>query len=153
MHVRPALRPAPKVLVADDSPALMEVVTSILVPHFDVVAAVGDGEAALEAAARTKPDLVVLDISMPRLDGIRAAKELKRRQPETEIVFLTGQEDDEFVSAALDAGARGYVIKRRLQTDLLPALDLVHHGQFFISSRAFKGISKDAIRDHSCTST
>jgi DNA-binding NarL/FixJ family response regulator len=136
-----------KVVVADDHPAMLKTVTGILATRFDVIAAVSDGKAALDAAAQTHPDVVLLDIMMPGIDGIRTAKELKRTQSRTRIVFLTGQEDDDFVFAALEVGARGYVFKRRLQSDIVPALNLALAGECFISPDAFRGSPKHAT-DH-----
>ena len=129
----------PMVVVADDNPIMLQTVTGVLSPDFDVVAAVGDGEAALDMAARTKPALVVLDISMPKLDGFRTARELAQRKSSSKIVFLTAQEDDDFVAEALKIGIHGYVVKRRLRSDLPLALKLALGGQLFISPYAFAG--------------
>lgn len=128
---------------------MLTTVKIILAPHFDVVATANDGKAALEAAARTNPDLVLLDIAMPELDGIAVARELKREQTDTEVVFLTAQEDDDFVSAALTVGARGYVYKRRLHSDIVSALNHVLDGRFFVSPHAFDARPTEAMRYHS----
>lgn len=135
--------------MADDHPAMLATVSGIISPRFHVVAAVGDGKAVLDAAARTKPDLALLDISMPGLDGIQTARELRRRHAEAKIVFLTCEAGDEFVHAALAAGAKGYVVKRRMQSDVLPALDLALRGQFFVSPYAFRPAARDVEGNHS----
>jgi DNA-binding NarL/FixJ family response regulator len=110
----------------------------LLEPEFEVVGAVGDGYALLEAASQTKPDVCVIDISMPVLSGIRAAAQLKESGSTAKIIFLTVHEDPDFVQAALDAGASGYVLKSRMASDLLTAIKGVLAGRLFISpSRAF----------------
>jgi len=133
----------PRVLLADDHPALLRTAAGMLAPYFEIVAAVNNGKTALEETARANPDLVLLDIRMPEIDGIRAARELKRRQAGTEVVFLTAQEDDDYISEALAAGARGYILKRRMQSDLLIGLNVVRAGHFFISPHAFIGHSNE----------
>src|SRR5215831_5838602 len=139
IRVAHALDRLPTVVLADDHQAMLKRVTDILSPRFKVVAAVDNGKSALDAMARASPDVAVLDIMMPQLDGITVARELKRRDSGAKIVFLTAQEDDDYISEALRAGARGYVVKRRLQTELVPALDLVIGGKFFVSPHPFGG--------------
>jgi DNA-binding NarL/FixJ family response regulator len=89
-----------------------------------VVGRVSDGQAAIDAAVKLRPDAVVLDISMPILNGIQAAERIKHANPSIQIVFLT----------ALETGALGYVLKSRLRTDLIPALKLARVGSRFVSS-------------------
>jgi DNA-binding NarL/FixJ family response regulator len=110
------------VLLADDHEDFLEVVVRLLEPHFDVVRVVGDGEAALVEAAKLHPDFLVLDISMPVLSGIEAARQLQAAGSSTKIVFLTVHDDPDYARAALAAGALGYVVKCRLAADLLSAL-------------------------------
>ena len=138
----------PKVLLADDHPAMLKTVTGMVAPHFDVVAAVSDGKAALDAAARTNPDVVLSDIMMPGLDGLRAARELKERKSGAKVVFVTGMEDDDYIAEALDVGAKGYVVKPRLQSDLVPAVNLALAGQYFISPHAFTGTPNHGRSNH-----
>ena len=138
----------PKVLLADDHPAILKTVAGMVAPHFDVVAAVSDGKAALDAAARTNPDLVLLDIMMPGLDGFRAARELKERKSGAKVVFLTAVEDDDYIAEALHVGAKGYVVKPRLQSDLIPAINVALVGQFFISPHAFTGTPNHGRSNH-----
>lgn len=139
---------SPTVLIADDHPAMLQTASDVLSPHFKVVSAVKDGAAALEMAARANPALIVLDIQMPGLDGFRAARELAERKSPSKIVFLTGQEDDDYISEALSLGARGYVMKRRLHSDLVSALKLALNDQFFISPHAFAGTHKSETGGH-----
>jgi CheY-like chemotaxis protein len=94
-----------RILVADDHEGMRERVHNLLGSDFEVVAAVNDGQAAVDATARLKPDLVLLDILMPKMDGIRAAQELKRLGHGVKVVFLSVQQDQEFVAAAFESGA------------------------------------------------
>src|SRR5215469_11446453 len=145
MSVAFASERLPRLILADDHPAMLRTVTGMLAPHFDIVAAVNNGKAALDEAARTNPNVVLLDIMMTEIDGIRAARELKRRQARTEVVFLTAQEDDDYISETLAAGARGYILKRRMQSDLLTGLNVARAGHFFISPHAFIGHSNEEL--------
>ena len=127
----------PSVLLADDHAEMLKGVTGLLRSRFDIVATVSNGRMALDAASAFHPDLAVLDIAMPELDGIRTAKELKRRGLRSRVVFLTLHHDDGYVSAAIDSGALGYVVKSRLHLDLVQALGLALAGYRFVSPHAF----------------
>jgi DNA-binding NarL/FixJ family response regulator len=130
----------PRALLADDHPAVLNKVASLLASTCEVVGKVADGSALLEAAARLQPDILVIDISMPVLSGIEAARQLKTSGARAKIVFLTVHEDPDFVQAALAAGACGYVIKSRLATDLLRAVEEALAGRRYISpSLSLKG--------------
>jgi len=125
----------PRILLADDHAGMRASAAKLVGSEFEVVAAVADGFLALEAVARLCPELVVLDIAMPGLDGIHTARALRRNGNQVKIVFLTVQEDEDYVSAALDAGALGYVLKSRMQSDLIPAIRQALAGEVFISRR------------------
>jgi len=130
----------PRVLLADDHPAVLDKVASLLVSTCEIVGKVGDGAALLEAADRLQPDILLVDISMPVLNGIEAAQQLKRSGTKAKIVFLTVHDDPDFVEAALAAGACGYVIKSRLATDLICAVQAALADRCFISpSLSLKG--------------
>jgi DNA-binding NarL/FixJ family response regulator len=101
--------------------------------RFEVLAALGDGPASLEAAARLKPDLCVLDISMPHMSGIEVARRIKRDDSRIRIVFLTLHDDFDFRTAALETGAEGYVTKARMGGDLLLAVREVLAGRRWFS--------------------
>jgi DNA-binding NarL/FixJ family response regulator len=111
-----------RILLADDHPEFLGVVARHLQPHFDVVRAVGNGQAMLDEAARLDPDVVVLDISMPVLNGIEAARKLRATGSRAKIGFLTVHADQDYVRAAIGAGAVGYVLKSELASDLLTCL-------------------------------
>jgi len=125
--------PRVSVLLADDHGDFLDVVARHLQPHFDVVKTVGDGQALLDEAARLEPDVVVLDISMPVLNGIEAARKLKAAGSPARIVFLTVHADLDYVSAAFGTGALGYVLKSELASDLLPCLREALIGRSFVS--------------------
>lgn len=125
-----------RILVADDHEEMLERVSNLLRSQFEVVAKVNEGLAAVDAAARLKPDLIVLDILMPEMDGIRAARELKRQGSEAKVVFLTIQQDEEFVAAAFESGAKAYVLKSRMHWDLVHAIDQALAGEVFVSPGA-----------------
>jgi DNA-binding NarL/FixJ family response regulator len=124
-----------RVLLADDNTQVLEYVRGFLSTNCcEVVGAVTDGEAAISAAARLRPDVVVLDISMPVLNGIEAAKRLLEANPSTKIVFLTVEKDKDTCRAVLEMGACGFVLKPRLATDLIPAIGLAKDGRRFVSA-------------------
>jgi len=122
-----------RILLADDHEAILETVTRLLAADFDVVGAVENGELAVGAVAALDPDVVVLDISMPVMNGIEAASRLKKSGSRARLIFLTVQTQPDFVSAAFSAGGRGYVLKPRLGTDLVPAIREVLDGRIFAS--------------------
>lgn len=121
------------VLLADDHEEFLAVVRRLLEPEFVVVEAVRDGLAAVESTARLTPDVLVLDLSKPLMDGIAAARALRAAGSRTKIVFLTVHGDPDYVRAALAAGAVGYVVKCRLASDLVPALRGALAGRPFVS--------------------
>jgi len=116
------LRKRVRILLADDHTEMLTRVVHLLQDEFEVVGAVNDGEALLQAAAKLRPDVVVLDISMPIMNGLEAAHRLKEAGSEAKVVFLTVHEDPDFVHESLLKGALGYVVKPRLTSDLVPAI-------------------------------
>ena len=122
-----------RILLADDHKAMRERVVHLLEDEFEILDVFEDGLAIVEAAQRLKPDLCLLDISMPTLNGIEVANELKQDGSTTKIIFLTIHEDPDFVQAAMNTGASGYVVKSRIASDLLTAMRDVLAGRTFIS--------------------
>ena len=118
-----------RVLLADDHEAMLDRVARLLATEFGVVGTVTDGQQALDAAMALKPDVLVLDISMPVMNGIETARRLKEAGSETRIVFLTVHDDPDFAREALEAGAVGYVIKQRIASDLVAAIKKAHAGR------------------------
>jgi DNA-binding NarL/FixJ family response regulator len=136
--MNPSPLPKPRVLLADDSERFLKVVSRILQEEFDVVGSAVNGEQAIEAALRLRPDVLVLDILMPVMDGIHTARWLKKLDISTKIVFLTGLEDSACLNAAMQAGGDGFVFKVQLPTDLPRALRAVLAGETFLSCMPHK---------------
>ena len=128
-----AVTAIPRVLLADDQEEMLQTVVLTLRDEFDVIGTAEDGTHAVELATRLTPDVLVLDVSMPLLNGIEAACRLKELGSHARVIFLTVHADPEFVEAALSAGALGYVLKPSLATDLVPAIRAAAHGDIFIS--------------------
>lgn len=124
----------PRVLLADDHPGVLRTVSAILADDFDVVGAATDGDEALAAARQLDPDLIVLDVSMPRLDGIRTIQGLQQAGSRGQVVFLSMHDTDDYVGEAFNCGGRGYVLKTRIQRDLACALDHILAGRLFVPS-------------------
>ncbi len=122
-----------RVLLADDHEAMLDRVAGLLATECEVIGTVTDGQQALEAAQDLKPDVLVLDISMPVMNGIETAHCLKKAGVEARIVFLTVHDDPDFAREALEAGALGYVIKPRIASDLAIAINEVYAGRSFVS--------------------
>ena len=124
----------PRVLLADDHTLVLEGFRRIVEQRCEVVGAVEDGRALLEAATRLRPDLILLDISMPLLNGLDAARQVKKTQPEVKLVFVTMHADPAYVSEAFKAGASAYLLKRSAARELDQAIDSVLKGQFFVTA-------------------
>lgn len=123
-----------RVLLVDDSEAMLARARTVLSPNCVIVGAVKDGLAALEAAKKLRPDVIVLDISMPGMTGLEVAACLRQEGITAAVVFLTVHDDEEFVRAATTAGGTGYVVKMRLASDLTFAVREAHAGRAFVSA-------------------
>ena len=122
-----------RVLLADDHLLTLEGIRAVVEPHYEIVGAVTDGRALLEAALRLKPELVILDITMPLLNGIDAAVQIKRALPETKLLFVTMHVNPAYLEAALNTGATGYVIKSAAREELLDAIKSVLAGRIYVT--------------------
>jgi len=122
-----------RVLLADDHETILAQVRQTLGEDFRVVGAVANGRDAVDEVRRLDPDVLVIDISMPILDGLQAVSQLRSINRRTKVVFLTVHEDQEFVAAAFSAGASGYVTKADVMTDLVPAIHEALEGRSFTS--------------------
>jgi len=122
-----------RILLADDHKEIRDRAVRLLEPEFEVVGAVSDGNALVRVSAQLKPDVCIIDISMPYLNGIEAAIKLRENGSEARIVFLTVNEDSDFVRAALKTGALGYVVKSRMASDLCAAIKGAIRGHLFVS--------------------
>jgi DNA-binding NarL/FixJ family response regulator len=124
------------ILVVEDFEPFRRLVCSMLgkQPDLQVVGEVSDGLGAVLKAAELQPDLILLDIGLPRLSGIEAARQIRKVSPESKIVFVSQESSFEIVQEAFRLGALGYVVKRRAGIDLLPAVEAVRRNKQFISS-------------------
>ena len=122
-----------RVLLAEDHEAMLQQVRSVLSKDFDVVGAVGNGRDAVAEVQRLDPDVLVIDISMPIVNGLQAVSQLRSKKCRTKCLFLTVHEDSDFVAAAFSAGASGYVTKAYVNTDLVAAIHEVIEGRTFVS--------------------
>jgi DNA-binding NarL/FixJ family response regulator len=122
-----------RILLADDHPGVSDFVEELLESSHEIVGKVRDGRALLDAATRLKPDVIVTDISMPILSGIEAGRKLKESGSCAKLIYLTIHSDGDFVHACMHLGACGYVLKCRMDTDLLLAISEAAAGRRFIS--------------------
>jgi DNA-binding NarL/FixJ family response regulator len=126
------MRP-PRVLLADDHRLLLEAFQKLLEPAVTVVGAVADGHALLEAANRLRPDIIVLDIGMPLLNGFEAGRQIKQKMPQVKLIFLTVNEDPDFVTEAFQAGASAYLLKKSMGAELFQAIQQVMKGHTYVT--------------------
>jgi len=121
------------ILLADDHSLVLAGIRRLLESTYDVVGAVDNGKSLVEEALRLKPDLVVLDISMPILNGIDAGREIKRLLPETKLVFISMHSTAIYVRKAIEAGACAYVLKSGAAEELLKAIEVIRQGGTYFS--------------------
>jgi DNA-binding NarL/FixJ family response regulator len=135
LHVSTTTSSQPaRVLLVDDSDAMLARASAVLSRNCVIVGAVKDGTAAIDAAKALRPDVIVLDISMPGMTGLEVAANLRDAGLTAAVVFLTVHDDEEFVVAARQAGATGYVVKLRLVSDLNVAVQEARAGRSFVST-------------------
>jgi DNA-binding NarL/FixJ family response regulator len=123
-----------RILLADDHPGFPQLVQSMLGPAFEIIASVSNGQSLFDAAMKLSPDVVVTDISMPILNGIEAAAQLRKSGCASKIVFLSVHSDPDFMQACLSIGAVGYVVKPRMATELVHAIREALAGRVFVSA-------------------
>jgi len=121
-----------RVLIGDDNPAMLEAVTHMLQNEFQIVGALGEARAVVDQVPKLKPDVVVLDISMGDTNGFEITRRLRLDLCRSKIIFLTVHEELEFIRAAFEVGASGYVFKSRMNTDLRTAIIAVLNDRVFI---------------------
>ncbi|MCA9728720.1 MAG: response regulator transcription factor [Candidatus Eisenbacteria bacterium] len=123
----------PTAVIADDHAAMRDLVRRMLLPRFDVVASATDGADLIDAWQAHRPDLLVVDVDMPRLNGIEAVRRIRGLGGSSIVVILTVSDDRDLAEAALEAGANAYVVKTRIASDLFDAIDAALAGGSFVS--------------------
>jgi DNA-binding NarL/FixJ family response regulator len=126
----------PRILLADDHHEILEAEIALLLPHFDVVGVTTDGLSLVSEVQRLNPEVVVVDITMPMMNGIDAVHKLRQSGASAKFVFLTINTGPEFVQACQDAGALGYVWKSRMKTHLIPAIEAALKNITYVSPLA-----------------
>ncbi|MBA3301272.1 MAG: response regulator transcription factor [Thermoleophilaceae bacterium] len=116
-------------------------------PDFTVVGEAGDGVEAIELTLAERPDVAILDVAMPRMTGLQAAREIKAQRPEVSVLLLSMHDDERYLFEALRAGASGYVLKRAADTDLVEAVRAVARGESFVSPVAQTDLVKEWLTD------
>ncbi|ULA65324.1 MAG: Response regulator, LuxR family [Nitrospira sp.] len=135
----------PRVLLADDHTLVLDGYRKLLEECCDIVGAAEDGRTLLKLAQQFQPDIVTLDISMPHLNGIDAARKLHKDLPNTRIIFVTMHADQAYVTEAFKAGATGYLLKRSAGSELVQAIQAVMGGHTYITPLIAKGLVQSAV--------
>jgi len=128
-----------RILLADDHALMLEGLTRLLANEFEIVGTATNGRALLAEAERLRPDVVVLDVGMPEMNGIEAARRLSKMLPNVKIVFITQQLDPAYLHSAFNAGAKGYVAKQSAADELVRAIHLALRDRFYVTPLATKG--------------
>jgi len=136
----------PTVLIADDHVMIVDAFRTLLEPHYEVIGTVADGLMLLEKAPLLKPDVVIIDIGMPRLNGLAAGQRLKQIVPKAKIIFVTMNEDGDLASEALRAGASAYLLKSSAGSELLKAIHEVLRGGSYVTPLIKQAIEESFIR-------
>jgi DNA-binding NarL/FixJ family response regulator len=129
----------PRLLLADDHALFSEALRSYLEKNFEVIGQVSDGRALLNEATKLKPDLIIVDVGMPLLNGLDAARRIKENNPKAKFIFLTMQDDPHLAAAALELGSVAFVLKQSAGSELLKAIDEVMRGHSYITPRMRSG--------------
>ena len=130
----------PRVLLADDHALLLGAFEKLLAGECDIVGQVSDGRALVEAAKKLRPDVIVLDISMPLLNGLEAGRQIKHSLPDVKLVFLTMNEDPDLAAEAFRSGASGYLLKRSAASELWTAIREVMQGRSYVTPLVTGGL-------------
>jgi DNA-binding NarL/FixJ family response regulator len=136
-----------RILLADDHVMICAGLTKLLEPHYEVVGSVEDGRALLKAAVELKPNVVLLDIGMPLLNGLDAARELRKRMPHVKMIFLTMESDSYIAAEAFRAGAVAYLLKTSAPSELLQAVHDAVRGVSYVTPQIRRAMEDRFIRD------
>ena len=130
----------PRILLADDHTMLLDAFQRLLEPRCEIVGTACDGRALIDLAASTRPDVIVLDISMPGLNGLDACAQLRLRMPGIKLVFLTVNEDPDIAAEAIRLGASGYLLKSSASAELFTAIEQALAGKTYVTPLVTKGV-------------
>ncbi len=137
----------PRVLLADDHQMLLDALKELLEPKYEVVGLVSDGRAVLKVAEKLRPDVIILDIAMPQLNGLDAGRQLKQSMPGVKLIFMTMNEDPYLVGEAFRVGASAFLLKQAAGLELDEAITEVLKGGSFVTPSATKGLNNISLRD------
>jgi DNA-binding NarL/FixJ family response regulator len=137
----------PRVLLADDHQMLLDALKELLEPSYEVVGLVSDGRELLKVAEKFRPDIIVLDIAMPELNGLDAGRKLKQSMPAVKLIFMTMNEDPYLVGEAFRAGASAFLLKQAAGLELNKAIEEVLKGGSYVTPSAAKGLRNISLRE------
>jgi DNA-binding NarL/FixJ family response regulator len=137
----------PRVLLADDHQMLVDALKSILESRCEVVGSVTDGRSLLDVADKLRPDVIVLDIAMPQLNGLEAGRKLKQKMPGVKLIFMTMNEDPYLIGEAFRAGASAFLLKQAAGFELIDAIAHVLKGEKYVTPRAATGLTNISLRE------
>jgi DNA-binding NarL/FixJ family response regulator len=135
-----------RILLADDHSFILAGIRSLLEAHYDLVGQVSDGRALVEAAGRLQPDLIILDVTMPQMNGIDAARQIKQAYPQSKLLFLSMHASPVYLREVFDAGASGYVLKSSAVEELRTAIQRILKGQTYVAPALERGMPGGAGR-------
>ena|SRR5947209_9198235 len=130
----------PRIVLGDDHELIIEGLRSVLANQFDIVGVAANGQDLVRQTEQLNPDAVLLDVSMPVLNGMEAARQIKKATPGTKILFVTQRADREYVQTALRIGASAYVLKQSVAREVIPALRDALAGRYYVTPLLLKGI-------------
>jgi DNA-binding NarL/FixJ family response regulator len=136
----------PRIILADDHTLLLDALKNLIEPEFEVVGTFNDGQALVEAAAQLNPNVVVLDIGMPTMNGLNAGQRLKQMMPMVKLVYLTMNQDPDVAGEAFRLGASAFVLKNSAATELLQAIRKVVRGGYYVTPLMTKGMDGSVVQ-------
>src|SRR4029078_8844279 len=137
----------PRVILADDHILMLDALKNLIEPEFEVVGTFADGHSLVEAATQLNPNVIVLDIGMPKMNGLNAGQRLKQMLPQVKLVYLTMNQDPDIAGEAFRLGASGFVLKSSAATELLQAMRQVVRGALYVTSLLTKGMDGSFVQN------